>query len=154
MAKIEFNTRFMEQLKRHEGLELRTYVCTEGKLTIGYGHNLTDDPVWGLQRGDKISAKQAEDLLLRDIRVKARELDASIPWWRTLNEPRQGVILNMAFNMGVAGLLEFKDMLAALRQGDYETAAHEMIDSDWFGQVGVRSEELVNQMRRGEWSST
>lgn len=154
MAKIEFNTRFVEQLKVHEGLELRTYVCTEGKLTIGYGHNLTDDPVWGLQRGDKISAKQAEDLLLRDIRVKALELDTKISWWRTLNEPRQAVILNMAFNMGVASLMNFKNMLAALRQGDYETAAHEMIDSSWFGQVGSRAEELVMQMRKGEWSST
>lgn len=151
MAKIEFHHKFIEQLKRHEGLKLRTYVCPEGKLTIGYGHNLTDNPVWGLQRGDKISAKQAEDLLLRDVKIIARELDEKIPWWRTFNEARQAVVLNMSFNMGVSGLMKFQKMLTALQHKDYDTASDEMIDSEWFEQVGVRSAELVDQMRNGKW---
>lgn len=151
MAKIEFHPMFMAQLKRHEGLELRTYVCPAGKLTIGYGHNLTDDPVWGLQRGDKISARQAEELLQRDVRRAARELDEKLPWWRSLCEARQAVLLNMAFNLGVHGLLAFSRMLMALRQKDYKGASFEMIDSDWHEQVGVRSEELIRQMRTGQW---
>lgn len=151
MAKIEFHQKCIEQLKRHEGLKLHTYVCPSGKLTIGYGHNLTDNPVWGLQRGDKVSARQAEDLLKRDMVAVARELDGKIPWWRSFNEPRQATILNLAFNMGVSGLMEFQKMLAALRQADYGKASEEMIDSAWYGQVGVRADELVKQMRTGEW---
>jgi lysozyme len=153
MAKIEFHPKFLEQIKRHEGLALRSYMCPAGKLSIGYGHNLTDDPVWGLQRGDKISLRQAEELLQRDVRKAARELDTKIPWWRSLCEPRQAVILNMAFNMGVGGVLGFSRMLAALCHEDYTAASYEMIDSDWHEQVGVRSEELARQMRNGTWET-
>ena len=57
----------------------------------------------------------------------------------------------MAFNLGVAGLLKFKKMIAALEKRDYDTAAIEMLDSQWAKQVGQRSQELSRQMRTGKW---
>ena len=42
-------------------------------------------------------------------------------------------------------------MLAAMEQGDYQTAAKEMLASKWAVQVGRRAVELSKIMQTGEW---
>lgn len=151
-AKIERQRECVEQIKRHEGLELRTYRCSAGKLTIGYGHNLTDNPVYNLQKGDKISPMMAERLLADDMYSTGRQLDDRLPWWRELDAPRQGVIMNMAFQMGVAGLCGFAKTLHAVEAGKWDEAAQEMLDSKWAREDSPnRANELARQMRTGEW---
>lgn len=152
MKRIEYDETFLAQLKRHEGLRLEAYKDTEGVLTIGWGHNCVANPVPGVeQEGDVISRGSAENLLYQDLKRLARELDDKLPWWRELDEPRQGVILNMAFNLGVGGLIDFKLALRAMRIGDYARAGTEMLDSKWAGQVRGRAAELARQMVLGCW---
>lgn len=87
------------QLVRHEGLRLKPYLCTAGKLTIGIGRNLED-------RG--ISQKEAYAMLEQDIVDCEQQLIDEIPQGYTkLDEVRQSVLLNMCFNLGIKGLLEF-----------------------------------------------
>ena len=74
-----------------------------------------------------------------------------MPWARALSPERQAVLVNMAFNLGIAGLLAFKRMLAACERGEYAAAAREMLDSVWAKQVGARAVRLAEQMRTGEW---
>jgi lysozyme len=149
---IEANERFYEQLKRHEGLRLEAYRCPAGALTIGYGHNCDAWPVEGIGRiGDVISRKMAEELLVEDVTGIAEDLDFAMSWWRELDEVRQGVVLNMAFNMGVPRLKGFKRALGAMRIGDYPRAGTEMLDSAWAKQVKGRAAELARQMVLGEW---
>lgn len=150
--KIERDARLTAQIKRHEGLELRTYRCTAGKLTIGYGHNLTDNPVWGLQKGDKISQGTAERLLENDIYAVTRQLDTALPWWRELDAPRQAVFVNMGFQMGVTGLCGFAKAIHAVEAGLWDEAATQMLDSKWAEKDSpARAQELARQMRSGEW---
>ena len=150
--KIERDARLTAQIKRHEGLELRTYRCTAGKLTIGYGHNLTDNPVWGLQKGDKISQGTAERLLENDIYAVTRQLDTALPWWRELDAPRQAVFVNMGFQMGVTGLCGFAKAIHAVEAGHWDEAAKQMLDSKWAEKDSpARAQELARQMRSGEW---
>ena len=150
---IEQNMSFIEQLKRHEGLRLEAYRCSAGALTVGYGHNCDVWPVDGVTRvGDVVSRARAEELLAEDIYGIAEDLDFLWPWWRGMDEPRQGVLLNMAFNMGVPRLKTFKRMLGALRVGDYPRAGTEMLDSKWANQVRGRAAELARQMVLGEWA--
>lgn len=153
MKRIEYDETFLAQLKRHEGLRLEAYKDTEGVLTIGWGHNCEASPVPGVeQEGDVISRGSAENLLYQDLKSLARELDDRLPWWRGLDEPRQAVILNMAFNMGVSGLLGFKRALSAMKIGDYARAGTEMLDSRWAKeQVRGRAAELARQMVLGDW---
>lgn len=56
----------------------------------------------------------------------------------------------MAFNLGAAGFRGFKRFNLALTRLDYDTAAHEMRESKWYGQVGKRAERLVRMMETGE----
>jgi len=134
--------RIKEQLVRHEGLRLKPYRCTAGKLTIGIGRNLED-------RG--ISQKEAYAMLERDIQDCEQWLIDEIPEiYNKLDEVRQSVLLNMCFNLGIKGLLEFKNTLAFIDAGDWERAANGMLASKWAKQVGRRAIELSELMRKGK----
>ncbi len=134
--------RIKAQLVRHEGLRLKPYRCTAGKLTIGIGRNLDD-------RG--ISQKEAYTMLERDIQDCEQWLIDKIPEiYNKLDEVRQSVLLNMCFNLGIKGLLEFKNTLAFIDAGDWERAANGMLASKWAKQVGRRAIELSEMMRKGK----
>ncbi len=134
--------RIKAQLVRHEGLRLKPYRCTAGKLTIGIGRNLDD-------RG--ISQKEAYAMLERDIVECEQMIMGEIPaTFTALNEVRQSVLLNMCFNLGIKGLLEFKNTLAFISAGDWERAANGMLASKWAKQVGMRAIELSELMRKGQ----
>jgi len=134
--------RIKAQLVRHEGLRLKPYRCTAGKLTIGIGRNLDD-------RG--ISQKEAYAMLERDILDSEQQLLDEIPdIYNGLDEARQSVLLNMCFNLGLKGLLEFKNTLAFIGARDWERAANGMLASKWAKQVGMRAIELSEMMRKGK----
>lgn len=128
------------ELMRDEGVRLRPYRDTVGKLTIGVGRNLDDVG---------IDEAEAEFLLEQDIARTATTLDAHLPWWQQLDEIRQRVLLNMAFNMGIASLLGFKNTLAAMQAGKYDDAAAGMLSSKWAQQVGPRAQRLAVMMQKG-----
>jgi lysozyme len=144
------------ELRRDEGERLTSYIDTEGYWTIGVGHLI--DPKRGadptpfgvdLRNGGTITREQSDTLLSRDIVLKMSGLDANIPWWRDLSEVRQRVILNMAFNLGVMGLMMFKIMLAAIKAGDYKKAGAQMLASKWASQVKGRADRLAAMMVNG-----
>jgi lysozyme len=141
MTESLFN-RIKAQLVRHEGLRLKPYRCTAGRLTIGIGRNLDD-------RG--ITQKEAYAMLERDVLDFERQLLDEIPdIYNGLDEVRQSVLLNMCFNLGMKGLLEFKNTLGFVAAGDWERAANGMLASRWAKQVGMRAIELSELMRKGK----
>jgi len=130
--------RLARQLIVDEGLRLKPYRCTAGRLTIGVGRNLDD-------RG----LTEAEALLLLDNDIKAcwGQLAAALPWVVQAPEAVQEVLVNMCFNLGLAGLLGFRRTLAHLEAGRYGEAVSEMLRSRWAGQVGARAERLAQRLR-------
>jgi lysozyme len=134
--------RIKEQLVRHEGLRLKPYRCTAGKLTIGIGRNLDDCG---------ITQSEAYVMLINDIMNCEKQLQAKIPdIYNGLDEVRKSVLLNMCFNLGINGLLGFKNTLAFVKAGDWERAANNMLVSRWAKQVGRRAIELSELMRKGK----
>lgn len=128
------------QLERHEGLRLKPYRDTVGKLTIGYGRNLEDVGV---------SRDECNLLLNNDIDMIEGQL-MTVDEYQALDSVRQTVLVNMGFNMGFYGLMKFAKMWAAIGRQDWEGAAWEMLNSKWASQVGVRAVELSEIMRAGE----
>jgi lysozyme len=128
------------ELIRDEGLRLKPYRCTAGALTVGVGRNL--DAVG-------ISEVEARVLLSNDIERVWCEVTQALPWVTGLSDARQRVILNMGFNLGISGLLEFKRTLSAIKEGRYSEAALFMLESRWAGQVGDRAKRLSRMMREG-----
>lgn len=142
----------------HEGLKLETYLCPAGKLTIGVGHNLEARPIPGLSRGSKITRERAMEILTDDLRDFVEEIRRRIPWAEELDEVRQAVLVDMAFNMGAAGLLKFKRFLRNLQEGCFAGASVEMFRSRWAYQVGDgpgkrrdRVDRLAEMIETGQW---
>lgn len=137
-----------EQLIRHEGLRLKPYRCPAGKLTIGVGRNIED-------RG--ITRAEAMAMLENDIAGARADVDALLDdfgidkWKWQLNQARLDALANMAFNLGWRRLSGFRKMFAALKDGDFDLAAAEMLDSKYADDVGPRAVELANQMATGKY---
>lgn len=151
------------ELSRDEGLRLKVYRCTANKLSIGIGRNLDDVGIRAhevtrlgidvrscIKNG--ITREQAMVLLDSDIDECERQLDRNLPWWRQLGDVRMRVLLNMCFNLGINGLLSFRNTLAAIRDGRFAEAARGMEQSLWHRQVGVRAIRLEAMMRTGKVS--
>ncbi|MBC2704245.1 glycoside hydrolase family protein [Desulfobacula sp.] len=127
-----------DQLIAHEGLKLKPYNCPAGKLTIGVGRNLED-------KG--ITEKEAKMLLENDIQECIADLQTIFQAFDLLPEPAQMVLVDMRFNLGYQGFRKFKNMIKAVRDQDFHTAAREMKDSRWYHQVGRRAEHLIEMMQ-------
>lgn len=137
--------RLVETIVRHEG-QVRQgdrhmpYKDSVGKLTIGHGRNLSD-------RG--ISSGEARFMLVSDIQETINELRHRYRWFDPLDEIRQEVVINMAFNMGVPTFGMFVGTIAHIERGEYADAADHMLRSKWARQVGYRATELSGMMRYG-----
>lgn len=129
----------LQQVKRQEGFRPLPYRCPAGKLTIGYGLNLDAG----------ISERLAEYILEWQLNDFRSGLAGMLPFWKKLSTSRQDVLVNMAFNLGMAGLFEFRRMLEAAGRGNVEGVCAEMRDSKWAKQVGSRADELIEQYRKG-----
>ena len=133
--------RLISQLRVHEGVRDKVYLDTEGIETIGVGRNLRDRGLFD----DEI------DLMLKNDIVKfEQEVEDNFPWWKELDDVRQRVLVDMAFNMGIGSLSKFKNTLAQIEGGQYEEASVEMLDSKWARQVGNRAQCLSDMMRTGD----
>lgn len=135
-----------EQLVRDEGIRLVPYKDDLGYWTVGVGR-LID----GRKTQQAFSRAEVFYLLDNDIKSKTEEILRVLPWVGDMDVVRQAVLLNMAFNLGIGGLLKFKKFLAACELKDWLTAGVEMEDSKWWKQVGNRSKRLRQQLLTGEW---
>lgn len=136
-------------LKTDEGFRLKAYpdpLTGGAPWTIGYGHTgpeVYPGLVW--------TAEKCEAVLIADIEKHNAELLRKAPWIAKLDPVRQSVLQNMAFNLGVDGLLQFRNTLAAVKAGEYERACIGMLASKWATQVKGRAQRLARQMRTGAW---
>ena len=130
------------QLNIDEGRKSRIYVDTVGKITGGVGRNLTDRD---------FSEDEIDLMLTNDIAMVEGQLDKALPWWRKMTDARQDALANMAFNLGIKGLLNFKNTLTFMQAGKYDAAAQGMMASLWARQVGRRAARLAEMMRTGEY---
>jgi len=138
---IDQYQKMLVQVQRHEGKRLDLHKCPAGKWSIGYGHNL---------EANGIPEHVANALLQHDL-IQAETLVRKYIPVERLNKARLAVLINMAFNLGIHGLLSFKKFLYYLSMDNYQRAADEMLNSKWAKQVGGRANELAEQMRTGEW---
>lgn len=135
-----------DDLKHDEGCKTVAYQDTLGIWTVGVGHaHVPEGTVWTM---DECDAQLAKDIA----RAEA-DLDAHAPWWRTLNDARQDVMVNLCFNMGwgngSSGLSSFKNTLKFIQAGDYADAAKGLLASKWATQVHGRATRLASQMQTG-----
>ena len=123
-------------LKFDEGLRLKLYDDIRGIPTIGYGRNLVD-------KG--ISPEEANLMLKNDILYFSDRL-ANYKFYQICSPERRMVLINMAFNMGLANLLKFKKTINYILENQFDLAAKEMLDSDWARLLPPRAQRLSKIM--------
>lgn len=135
------NERLRETIIRHEGARLDMYQDTLGIWTVGVGHNIQE-------KG--ISQAVMELMLEEDLAEAVSELKRSVSFFSKMPEQVQEALVNLAFNMGIPRLMQFKKTLAYLRDGNFEAAADELLDSRYAEQVGRRADEVADMIRTAE----
>lgn len=134
-----------KQLVSDERLVRHAYKDHLGYLTIGVGR-LIDK-----RRGGGLSVEECHYLLGNDIDRVDADLRSRLSWFGSLTPARQGALINMAFQMGVDGLLGFHRTLEALRDGHYAHAAACAMQSKWAQQTPDRARRVTRQLETGEW---
>jgi lysozyme len=126
-----------QQIKQDEGLRLKPYKCTAGKLTIGYGYNLEN----GIPQH---IADMLFDLSMQNATREAVSIISDYdlkPSWQL-----RDILIQMCFQLGGRGVRGFKKMLTALEKGDFKSAGEEMLNSKWHKDTPKRCERLANEM--------
>jgi lysozyme len=139
------NSKLIEQLRRDEGEVLTAYPDHLGYLTIGVGR-LIDK-----RKGGGISAQESAYLLSNDVARVDAELRSRLTWFGQLDEVRQAALLNMGFQLGIAGLMEFTRSLACIRDGRFAEAETHLLQSKWATQTPARAKRVAHQIATGEW---
>jgi len=140
-----------EDLIRHEGYVTEIYLDSENLPTFGIGHLVTEaDMEHSWPVGTPVTDERILQVFHDD--CKTAYTDACAVFMNLASHPTdvQRVCINMAFNLGRNRLSKFKKMITAVNEGNYSTAADEMIDSKWYRQVKRRGEELVELMRNSQ----
>lgn len=131
--------KLIDLLILHEGKRSMPYECSAGKITVGVGRNLEDNP---------LSDDEITYLLKNDITRCERQLNR-YAWFRMQDSVRQECLINLCFNIGLTGILRFKKMIACLEARNPEGAAEELLDSRYSEQVGNRALDLAYMLREG-----
>ena len=131
-------TGLQTMLIAQEGMELKPYVDTVGKMTVGVGRNLADK---GLSR------EEALMLLNNDIADAIEDVRHTFSCYDQLSHPRRLVLVSMAFNLGRERLSKFVRFIGAVHRGDWDNAAEELLDSKAAAQAPGRYKELARMMR-------
>jgi lysozyme len=137
-------SKLVEQLKRHEGFVPHAYQDHLGFWTIGYGRLIDKS------RNGGLTASEAEYLLHNDVTRITAELHARLPLFERLSEKKKQALANMAFQLGVSGLMGFRRMLAAIKDEDWTRARMEALDSKWAQQTPARAREIANMIGEQE----
>ncbi|MCM1324061.1 MAG: glycoside hydrolase family protein [Acetobacter sp.] len=145
------------RLIAHEGLSLMPYRCTAGKLTIGVGRNLEDNPLTYAEKravGDYmhgITENAAKMLLRNDITRCYETLKRTIKNFEELSPDRQYALLDMCFQLGIKGLKRFRKMLWAIEKQDFTSAANECLASHYALQTPKRAKKIARTIKTGKW---
>ena len=124
----------IDDIKQEEGFKGIVYKCTEGFDTIGYGTRLP------------LSEKEAEMILEYRLNILKDNLSSSL-YMLDIDKKAWDILYNMVYQMGVKGVLNFKNMIKALEAKDYKRASDEMLDSKWAKQTPARANRLSKAMK-------
>lgn len=129
-----------------EGRRSVAYLDTRGIPTIGIGHTGKE-----VHLGLTWSDQEIDAAFWRDFETAKLGISRALPWFDGLDEVRQAVVVSMAFQMGVHGVLQFQHTLAALRDQRWNDAAGGIRSSAWYTQTHARAERAARAIETGEW---
>ena len=140
------------RLRADEDEKLTVYDDATG-LPIVPGSHVIGHPTIGVGRAlDVHGMSETEtDMLLADDLASLNATLSHYSWFPTQPSPRRDVLIMMAFQMGIGGLLKFPVMLGDFAAENYAGAALAMLNSIWAQQTPERAKRLAQIMREGHY---
>ncbi|QQG32168.1 endolysin [Citrobacter phage CkP1] len=158
-----------KMLRIDEGYDSKIYKDTEGFWTIGIGHLLTRDPslevakreldkLVGRKCNGQITQSEAEKIFADDVdkAINGIKKNASLkPVYDSLDgdDPRQAALINMVFQMGVAGVAGFTNSMRMVKEKRWADAAVNLAQSKWYRQTPNRAKRVIETFRTGTWNA-
>ena len=139
-----------EEITFDEGVKYETYHCSEGHLTGGIGHLITewDEDYYDKPIGTSIPEEKVNEWFASDIEVSINDCKDLFNNFDDLPEDVQRVLANMSFQLGRPRLSKFRKMIAAVELQDFAEMANQMEDSRWFKQTTNRAQRLIDRVVR------
>ena len=137
-----------KELEADEGRVDKIYLDHFGFETFGIGHLVIEtDPEDGLPVDTAITSLRVVEAFEDDVETVVEDCTILYPDFNDLPEEAQRIIANMMFNMGRTRLSKFRGMKRGVDARDWNAAADEMVDSNWYNQVRNRASRLEERMR-------
>lgn len=131
----------------NEGCILTAKPDRGGNQVIGWGHNGPD-----IKPGTVWTQAQADGQFALDYaRAKGKAALVLGPAWSGLDYVRRCALIDMAFELGGAGLAQFHRMLLAIGQGAWDSASAACLDSAYAEQVPRRANANAAILATGKW---
>ena len=139
-----------KEIEADEGCKYETYHCSEGHLTGGIGHLITewDEEIYAGPIGTSIPEEQVQEWFEKDVNTAIGDCQDIFNNFDELDDEIQHVLINMSFQLGKPRLSKFKRMIAAVHDEDYREMALQMEDSRWFKQTQNRAQRLIDRVVR------
>lgn len=147
-----------------EGFREKPYYCSEGYPTVGFGIKIGPKGAPLAQYTFTVPRTAAEVWLRCYLDEMVEEINrfaavatvlkalAARGTGSMYSDPRCAVLLSMCYQMGVAGVDQFRNTLQFMGQGDFTKAASNMLASKWAKQTPDRAQRHAKQMRTGQWA--
>ena len=128
------------RIKKNEGFSTRPYKDQLGNYTIGYGHLIRKKETILFKKKIKISFLQ--NLFESDFKTALNDYNKNFKKYSFTQNIKE-LIVEMIFQMGIENVLSFKKTLRHIRKNNKYLAALEMMDSIWYKQTPLRTENLI-----------
>jgi len=149
---------YYDMLSLNEGNKPKVYKDSKGNRTIGIGFNLEDAGnrnflkqkginINELFAGRELTDRETKILYNHSLTQAFRDAQSYDPNFAKRPEAVKMSLVDMAFNLGLTKLNKFVEMKKGLMNNDYNVAADEMVDSNWYKQVKSRGPRMVEVMR-------
>lgn len=149
-------SKIIQILNFEEGFREKPYIDTEGYPTVGTGFKIGPKGA-PLSHYQFTLPKEVSDAwlisFLNKTIDKMNDNESILLAGEACSQPRNDILISMAYQMGVAGLAGFKNTLAMIARGDFGGAAAGMLNSKWAKQTPARAKRHAEVMRTGTYDA-
>lgn len=131
---------------KHEGKRNRPYQDSLGLWTVGIGHLIGDGKSLPPEMNREFSNEEIMAMFEKDY-AHHRSAAMNIPGFGKLDGKGQGALTDLTFNMGPSWISKWPKLKKQLEAGDTQSAAKNLEQSKWYGQVGNRAPTIVSLLR-------
>lgn len=131
----------LQSIRQHEGFSPSPVPDSGGTWVVGYGWNPNRLP---------ITKHQADALLQDQLATREADLERTWPTYLLCDGPRQRCLLELAYQLGVGGLMTFTKMLHAVAvkpTGSNPEAAAEVLNAGLARQTPSRAQFYADLLK-------